>query len=281
VKLAADGSMASFVPARHAVSWQLVSPASAPVVRERYWVTFQPGEIRVCASCHGTNDAAAKPLNPVPQNKPEAFRELLRSWKAAVLPSHATLISPQNGSSGVAQAGDLRWRLDPKATSYRVELSRDSTFATPLIDRSAVAGDTVGFTGLVAGATYYWRVRGGSEYGDGDWSETWRFRIAEVLSVEAVPGNAAGTLSVAGHPDPFAAATTIAYATPGAGRVRITLYDACGIELSRLLDEPEPAGPHSLRLDLDRSGLDLPAGIYFVRLESGGATTEAALHVVR
>ena len=38
--------MAAFVPARRAMTWQLTDPAGAPVVRERYWLTFQPGEIR-------------------------------------------------------------------------------------------------------------------------------------------------------------------------------------------------------------------------------------------
>ncbi len=41
------------IPARRAMSWHLTDPAGVPQVRERYWLTFQPGEIRVCASCHG------------------------------------------------------------------------------------------------------------------------------------------------------------------------------------------------------------------------------------
>ena len=26
-----------------------------PVVRERYWITAQPGEVRACDGCHGVN----------------------------------------------------------------------------------------------------------------------------------------------------------------------------------------------------------------------------------
>ena len=81
VQIAADGSVAAMVPARRAMSWQLTDGAGTPVVRERYWLTFQPGEVRVCSACHGVNshdqlgDAA-------PQNAPEALRALLRAWKA-------------------------------------------------------------------------------------------------------------------------------------------------------------------------------------------------------
>jgi len=55
VAIATDGSVAAFVPARRALSWQMTDPAGGPVVRERYWVTFQSGEIRTCANCHGIN----------------------------------------------------------------------------------------------------------------------------------------------------------------------------------------------------------------------------------
>lgn len=80
VKVGADGSSAAFVPAQRAMSWQLTDNAGEPVVVERNWITFQPGEIRTCAGCHGTNTVghgnAASPTN-----KPEALRDLLRYWK--------------------------------------------------------------------------------------------------------------------------------------------------------------------------------------------------------
>ena len=83
VRIAPDGSVAAFVPARRALTWQLSDAQTNGVVRERYWLTFQPGEIRVCASCHGLNSidqAGAR----VPQNSPEALRELLRYYKTTL-----------------------------------------------------------------------------------------------------------------------------------------------------------------------------------------------------
>jgi hypothetical protein len=80
VKIASDGSTAAFVPARRALTWQTTDPNGEAIVRERVWITFQPGEVRVCASCHGVNkkDQAG---NPPPENPPEALRTLLRYWK--------------------------------------------------------------------------------------------------------------------------------------------------------------------------------------------------------
>ncbi len=80
VKVAADGSVAAFVPAQRALSWQLTDADGVAVVRERYWLTFQPGEIRVCGSCHGLSqfDQAG---NMAPENPPQALLALLNDWK--------------------------------------------------------------------------------------------------------------------------------------------------------------------------------------------------------
>jgi hypothetical protein len=79
VRIAADGSTAAFVPARRALTWQTTDRAGTAIVRERNWITFQPGEMRSCASCHGTN--TANQAGKVPLNKPQALRELLKYWK--------------------------------------------------------------------------------------------------------------------------------------------------------------------------------------------------------
>jgi hypothetical protein len=79
VKIGKDGSIAAFVPATRALTWQTVSPTKEPIVRERQWITFAPGEIRTCPACHGIN-GKTKAGNDIPQNKPEALRDLLRTW---------------------------------------------------------------------------------------------------------------------------------------------------------------------------------------------------------
>ena len=62
------------------MTWQLTDGSGAPVVRERYWLTFQPGEIRLCTSCHGIN-TKDQANHPMPTNSPAALRTLLQYWK--------------------------------------------------------------------------------------------------------------------------------------------------------------------------------------------------------
>ena len=79
VAVAGDGSAAAFVPALRALTWQLTN-GDAGVVRERVWVTFQPGEIRTCPSCHGPSTLDQAGHFP-PENPPQALLGLLNDWK--------------------------------------------------------------------------------------------------------------------------------------------------------------------------------------------------------
>ena len=80
VPVFADGSVAAFMPVRRAMAWQLTAPDETPVVRERFWITFQPGEIRVCDGCHGVNDVNHLGEGPA-QNESQALAALLQHWK--------------------------------------------------------------------------------------------------------------------------------------------------------------------------------------------------------
>ncbi len=81
VKIADDGSVAMLLPARRALSWQLTDPDGNFVVRERNWLSLQPGEIRTCPACHGVN-TKNQAGGGSPTNKPKAFRQLLQYLKS-------------------------------------------------------------------------------------------------------------------------------------------------------------------------------------------------------
>jgi hypothetical protein len=87
---AIDGSVAAVVPARRALTWQLIdsqNPGDAKrgtdgIVRERFHISFQPGEVRVCANCHGVSDRdQTGALHDTISNPPQALRQLLEHLK--------------------------------------------------------------------------------------------------------------------------------------------------------------------------------------------------------
>jgi hypothetical protein len=122
VSVAPDGSIAALVPAQRALTWQLTDQNGSGVVRERNWISFQSGEIRVCANCHGVN-TLSQTGDPAPVNEPQALRDLLALWKQengvpdATPTSTATLTPtprPSVCSSGIViERAALRARLRP------------------------------------------------------------------------------------------------------------------------------------------------------------------------
>ena len=83
VPIASDGSVAAYVPAGRAMTWQTTAPNGTPVVRERFWITFQPGEVRACDGCHGLN-VQGQAGQPASQQVSQAFLDLLQRWNNEV-----------------------------------------------------------------------------------------------------------------------------------------------------------------------------------------------------
>jgi Divergent InlB B-repeat domain/Hydrazine synthase alpha subunit middle domain len=105
-ELMPDGSQATIVPAGRAVTWQLTGTNNnLSIVKERFWITFRPGEIRTCANCHGINDKDQLG-RPSPTNPPEALRQLLRYWKTNGASSYQLTVNHGSGS-GAYGAGSI------------------------------------------------------------------------------------------------------------------------------------------------------------------------------
>jgi hypothetical protein len=111
VRIGDDGSVAAIVPAGRAMTWHLIdnNGANTSQVKERFWVTFQPGEIRTCANCHGinTSDQTGTVANPVgkPTNPPQALAALLQFWKTNHPPGkmqHAQPLATARKDAGTA-----------------------------------------------------------------------------------------------------------------------------------------------------------------------------------
>jgi len=68
------------------------------------------------------------------------------------------------------------------------------------------------------------------------------------------------------YPNPFNPSTTIVYQVAAHGLVMLTIYDALGREVVRLVNEEKPAGMYTAVWDAGQ----MPSGMYFGRLTSNG-----------
>ncbi len=71
------------------------------------------------------------------------------------------------------------------------------------------------------------------------------------------------------YPNPFNAATQIRFDVPKTARVQIDIFDATGRHVRQLVNEDHPAGSYEINWDgRDSSGMSVPSGLYFYRMQT-------------
>jgi hypothetical protein len=95
------------------------------------------------------------------------------------------------------------------------------------------------------------------------------FVIEEAATGALSPSQPVAVLLDQNRPNPFGFSTEIAFQLPGAGHVKLAVYDIAGREVRVLVDRAMPAGRHAVEWRPD----DLARGVYLYRL----ATEEGAL----
>jgi photosystem II stability/assembly factor-like uncharacterized protein len=96
---------------------------------------------------------------------------------AVQIPPVPVLVSPTNGTTGVATNPTLAWNASSGATSYRLQVSTSSTFPSTVFDQSGISATSQQVSGLSSNVTYYWRVNATNAAGPSAWSfPVWGFK---------------------------------------------------------------------------------------------------------
>ena len=95
---------------------------------------------------------------------------------------------------------------------------------------------------------------------DGDGNEL----PLNLLSIPRIISNLESQFSFSCFPNPFTGKTVISYQLPIAGKIVINVYDILGNLIRNLVNENEIQGSHTVEFQAS----DLPAGVYFYRIET-------------
>ena len=94
----------------------------------------------------------------------------------SAIPLAPALITPPNNAVNQQVNVVLRWNKSNAATTYRLQVGTDETFATGVVFNDSTLTDTTKtMAGLANSTKYYWRVNAKNVAGTGVYSATWAF----------------------------------------------------------------------------------------------------------
>lgn len=104
-----------------------------------------------------------------------------------LLPPEAVLVSPANGVTNINVSMFLTWRKMERTDMFHLKISQDSTFISSVLD-TQTTDTSVALRNLSFNKKYYWKVRGGNNYGLGNWSMSWSFStVNEPVMIPSTP----------------------------------------------------------------------------------------------
>lgn len=124
---------------------------------------------------------------------------------------------------------------------------------------------------------------GGSVFRPESGYVNYRIGLRSTAVASGVPVLATGAgLRLDAAPNPFARGTRVAFDLAEPAAVRLRVHDAAGRLVGTLAERALGAGPHAVSWDgRGRDGEPVPAGVYFLSLEAGGARETKRLVLVR
>jgi len=199
-------------PARNSNSYWTVNPATGTFSGTTYDITFFYGDNETFSvTSPSTNVLLAKNDNVFWMSYPRGtgslqseqagttvkvrglFRFSSFTLTDAGLPAERPL-TPVNNAINQPTTVTMVWNKSLLATTYRVQVATDSTFATGiLLNDSTVTDSTKVISGLGSGVSVFWRVNGKSGAGTGAWSQVYKFTTTAVLppavvNLSVIPG---------------------------------------------------------------------------------------------
>jgi hypothetical protein len=193
------------------------------------------------------------------------------------LPSAPTLIAPPNNALNQTLTPLLDWSVVATATSYKVQLSADSTFTTTILDSTTTFDSLRVPTGkLSLGIKYYWHVRAINIAGNGPYSVTFNFTTSVTGIVEngEIPKEYKLYYN---YPNPFNPVTKIRFDIPKNGNVELKVYDILGKEVVKILNNEFQAGSYTVEFNASA----LSSGTYFYIMKSRDFTDTKRMLLIK
>lgn len=181
-------------------------------------------------------------------------------------PEPPVLLSPPPNAVNIPTETEFGWNPSVAATSYRLQISDDANFETPIFNQGSITEPVKNVNILNDTTLYYWRVLAENLGVISDWSDVRQFTTGEITDIEEVIDNdfPKSFALYQNYPNPFNPTTTIRFDLPKACTVKITIYNMLGKTVGNLISKKYSAGSHTLEWNAQ----EFSSGFYFYQLEA-------------
>ncbi len=179
------------------------------------------------------------------------------SFTTSPIPTAPVLSSPANAATSQPLSLSLSWGSATGASTYALQVSTISTFATTVQNQVGLTNTTFALSGLVTKATYFWRVASVNNVSQ-MWAAAWSF---STISTGVLANSEGAVLKT----DFGVRGNALLYSVASPGAVEITFSDLLG-RVALVVNRTMAAGNYTLGL----RNLSLAPGSYIVRFKAGG-----------
>ena len=152
------------------------------------FLEYAPGSTTAQVETGLKNAAARGRISGIPTGTTDALLQInFGTTPSLPTPSVPTLSSPANLATNVAIATTLSWAAASAATSYNLEYSTSSTFASNVTAIPGITTTSRAISGLANSTTYYWRVSSTNSTGTSAWSAVRSFTTVAPLAIPVAP----------------------------------------------------------------------------------------------
>ena len=195
------------------------------------------------------------------------------------IPNVPALLSPINGAMNQTQTPTMKWNIAARATSYRLQISADSTFASTTMDSAGITRDSVKVPSgkLSDGVKYYWRVNATNSAGTSGWSAKFNFTVSATGTGSIVSELPKEYKLYDNYPNPFNPTTKIKFDIPKNGLIKIAIYDMLGREVKMLMNENMTAGSY----EVEWNATIYASGVYFYKMTAGSFSSVKKMFLIK
>jgi hypothetical protein len=206
-------------------------------------------------------------LGPPVSYDPFPLMDRIYSDTTVNVPDIPTLLAPAKHEALESDTVSFRWIPAERATSYRLQVSMDTTFEDPILNDGKIADTTFNLSGLAGHTTYYWRVLANNSGIISRWSDVWQFSIGTPTSIEESVQNDLPESYVLyqNFPNPFSQTTMIQFDVPESNFIELGVCNILGQEVEKLVVGMYSPGTYSVEWNAS----DFSSGIYFCHLKTG------------